>query len=424
MEPTEHYAPIIRDYIHRDYHKMYREAGGTMDYPFLTPGSDQYADVLWDWDAFFSNVALRQILAEVGSEEESAKALPYEQGCILNFLDFCNLHGETPVCINREKKKEREEPAGSWLERNNHKPCLAQHAAFVVKQSGDDVEWLREKMQFLHFFMNNYRSHRRNRETGLYFWVKTGGIGVDNDPCTYYRPLNSDASIYLNCFMIKELESMIYLCELLNLDEVVQHYHEDLKDLQDAIQKHCWDEWAGYFFSADLALHPIEHGSWGHRGMPRDYDCIINRILIWSGFLALWAGVATDEQAERVVKEHFHCNDTFNAPFGIRTLAKVEKMYNVRCSGNPSSWLGPIWGISNYLVFRGLERYGFKAEATELAEKTVQLFGRDIERSGAMHEYYQPENGEPILNHGFQNWNMLVLNMLNWLERGEMVTEL
>lgn len=30
------------------------------------------------------------------------------------------------------------------------------------------------------------------------------------------------------------------------------------------------------------------------------------------------------------------------------------------------------------------------------------MFGRDIERIGALHEYYQPENGEPVLNHGFQ----------------------
>jgi putative isomerase len=61
-------------------------------------------------------------------------------------------------------------------------------------------------------------------------------------------------------------------------------------------------------------------------------------------------------------------------------------------------------------------KYGFTSEAQELAEKTVCLFGRDFERFGGLHEYYQPENGEPILNLGFQNWNFLVLNMANWLE--------
>lgn len=45
----------------------------------------------------------------------------------------------------------------------------------------------------------------------------------------------------------------------------------------------------------------------------------------------------------------------------------------------------------NYLVFRGLVRYGFTDEARELAEKTILLLGRDYERHGALHEYYLPE---------------------------------
>jgi putative isomerase len=136
----------------------------------------------------------------------------------------------------------------------------------------------------------------------------------------------------------------------------------------------------------------------------------------------MWAGIATPEQAQRMVREHLLDPRTFCAPFGVRTLSRLEKMYNLRASGNPSSWLGPIWGISNYLTFRGLVRYGFEAEARELACKTIRLFGRDLEQHGGLHEYYQPENGAPILNLGFQNWNYLVLNMMAWL-KGESVVE-
>ena len=49
-----------------------------------------------------------------------------------------------------------------------------------------------------------------------------------------------------------------------------------------------------------------------------------------------------------------------------------------RATGNPSSWLGPVWGVSNYLVWRGLVNYGFRDEAEELGAKQVQLFGRDL----------------------------------------------
>lgn len=53
----------------------------------------------------------------------------------------------------------------------------------------------------------------------------------------------------------------------------------------------------------------------------------------------------------------------------------------------------------------------------------MRLFGRDFEPSGAPHEYYQPENGDPILNRGFQNWSYLVLNMVAWLDGKEAVAE-
>ena len=75
------------------------------------------------------------------------------------------------------------------------------------------------------------------------------------------------------------------------------------------------------------------------------------------------------------------------------------------------------------MTFRGFVRYGFQDAAGDLAIKTIRLFGRDFDRFGVLHEYYQPENGEPILNRGFQNWNYLVLNMIAWLENMPTVEE-
>ena len=98
-------------------------------------------------------------------------------------------------------------------------------------------------------------------------------------------------------------------------------------------------------------------------------------------------------------------------------------MYVVKPSGNPSCWLGPIWGVSNYLVFRGLVKYGFEREARELAEKTVALFEKDLRFCGELHEYYDPESGEPVINPGFQNWNLLSLNMQAWLNNEKVVEE-
>ena len=139
--------------------------------------------------------------------------------------------------------------------------------------------------------------------------------------------------------------------------------------------------------------------------------------------MAMWAGIATKEQAERMVKENLLKPELFNGNYGIRTLAKTEKMYcNVK-SGNPSCWLGPVWGISNYMCYRGLMNYGYLEEAKELAQKTITLFGQDLEKCGELHEYYHPDTGEGINNPGFQNWNLLVNNMIAELEGKKAVVE-
>ncbi len=421
-ESLDQYKKIIGKYLLKDFRDMYREPGGALEYPFLTPGSAQYSDVLWDWDSWLSNVALRQILKETGSPDEYEKAQPCERGCVLNFLSCSRnsgMDGWVPIWMERSPAPK----PGDIFSENMHKPCLAQHAAFLIREHGGDAEWIRDPAYTLQCFINNYRNHHRH-ECGLYFWQNDKAIGVDNDPCTFGRPPRSSGSIFLNCLMYRELLALAYILSRLNLADLAEQYSRDAEDLKQAIQKHSWDERDGFFYSVDLNLYPQERQQWTlHSGQPRDWPCLIQRIGVWSGFLALWAGIATPEQASRVAREHYHNEKTFGAQFGVRTLSKMEKMYNLRASGNPSSWLGPVWGVSNYLCFRGFVRYGLKEEARDLAEKTIRLFGRDLERFGALHENYQPDNGEPILNRGFQNWNYLVLNMISWLEGGESIEE-
>ena len=424
------YIKIIKSYVYKDYKLMYRPCAGALVYPFLTPGSNQYNNVLWDWDSWLSNVALRQILSDIGSEKDKQEAVKYEQGCVLNFLHYGDWDGYIPIVIWADSKPRDIKPENIY-DVNMHKPVLAQHAAFLTQQNKNNAEWLREDFFHLQAFVNNYKAHHRDKSTGLYYWQTDVAIGVDNDPCTFFRPNKSSGSIYLNCLMYKELKSMVYLSNCLNLSDVGKEFETDAENLKLAIQKNCWDERDGFFYSVDLNLKPVTlqpDSSLGrtfniHAGYPRDYDCLIQRIEVWSGFLAMWAGIATPEQAERMVKEHYLNPKTFNSPSGVRTLSKMEKMYSLRASANPSNWRGPIWGISNYMVFKGLVKYGYTKEANELAGKTIKLFGRDFEKNGALHEYYEPETGEPLLNKGFQNWNYLVVNMAAWLEGRKVVEE-
>ncbi len=391
----------IYDYAQKNYQKMFREPAGELKYPFIVPGSC-YNDCLWDWDSWLTDVALHQFVKE--------DIFDYEKGCILNFLINIDEQGRIPIVISSGSKKPFFKNDSLT---NIHKPCLAQHAAFVIKNNSENAEWLRPYFPNLLKFIDYYY-HNCRHENGLYFWIDDNAIGVDNDPSTFYRPKCSSASILLNCFMYKELEAVCYIGKLLN--ENVDLYKSEMENLCNAISENCYDEKDGLFYSVDLNLLPINPNAKLHSGAPRHWDCLIQRIGCWSSFLALWSGIATKDQAERIVKENLLDKNAFWAPYGIRSLSKYEKMYAIKKSGNPSCWLGPVWGISNFLVFEGLVKYGFTAEAEELAQKTIKLFGDDLTKTEELHEYYDPESGAPIMNPGFQNWNLLSLNMGAWLK--------
>ena len=404
---------LIKEYAYKNYKKMLREPAGKLSHPYIVPGAS-YSDSLWDWDSWLTNIAIRQIFVNKNEESEFCQ---YEKGCVINFLEHTRESGCTPHLLTPTRDTVEETPEYSS---NTHKPCLAQHVAFILKNTADK-DWFRPYIEKLDKFLKGYMKHQRH-ENGIYFWLDDAGIGVDNDPCTFYRPPKSSGSIYLNCLMYKELSAMVYISDLFSENELKAFYEKETKSLYDAIQKHSWDEKDGFFYSVDLNLYPIDLNNPIHQGCPRHWDSLIQRIGVWSGFLAMWAEIATKEQAERMVKENYLDSRTFYAPFGVRTLSKMEKMYVIKASGNPSCWLGPIWGISNYMTFSALVKYGYEKEAKELAEKTVLMFGNDIKETGELHEYYHPETGAPIMNPGFQNWNLLSLNMIAYLD-GENRTE-
>ncbi len=54
---------------------------------------------------------------------------------------------------------------------------------------------------------------------------------------------------------------------------------------------------------------------------------------------------------------------------GERSLSARESMYSLEFSSKPSNWLGPVWIIVNYFVWKSLQRYGYKKEADALGTK-------------------------------------------------------
>ncbi len=89
------------------------------------------------------------------------------------------------------------------------------------------------------------------------------------------------------------------------------------------------------------------------------------------GFLPMWAGVASKEQAANLLK-HFNSKDEFYRPFGVPTLAANDPYYNPI-----GYWNGPVWVPWQYLIFRGLMNYNYKKEAEDLTNRVADNINWD-----------------------------------------------
>jgi len=249
---------------------------------------------------------------------------------------------------------------------------------------------------------------------GLLVWGDDVAIGDDNDPTTFGRPFFSSANLLLNCLFYQDLLASAELAKRLERPTDHQRLSRQAEELAQRIHTCCWDPRDSYYYTVDVQcvdrradLIPTVH-----RGMDMSWKCLPTRIQMFTGFLPLWCGIAPQQNAQKLVSTNYLADDRLCAQWGTRSLSSLESMYSLERSSNPSNWLGPVWIIVNYLVWKGLQRYGYKKEADALADKTLLLLSRDLEVNGSLNEYYHPDTGAALSHNGFIDWNLLVLEMI------------
>lgn len=412
MGNAEKYNDIVRDYVVSNAATTLKSPNSYLSHPFIDPGS-VYDGNLWDWDSFWAAYALLGIAESGGISKE--RVLDHARGNVLNFFDNQLSDGYIPMMI---EKTDLPEPYlnlrhKEGVKMNMAKPFLSQQICLISGAQGS-FDWIKPYIDKLELYFDRYDKGYYNSGCGLYVWANDIMIGMDNDPATFGRPPYSTANIFLNAFMVRELKSMARILEACGKTAAADRYLDKSELLVKSIQNECWDKRDRFYYSVDADIKTRGY-DWFHKGLGVFWKTLPIKIRAWSGFLPLWAGFATDEQAAALLT-HAEDEATFSSPSGIRSLSCDERMYDLSATNNPSNWLGPIWIIVQYIVFRGLMRYGYHDSARSLAEKTIALLGRDIEKSGTLHEYYVPENGEPVMNGGFLNWNLLAVNMADELE--------
>jgi len=398
----------IKEYVFDHINMVLKEPKGFIKYPFIDPGS-VYDGNVWDWDTYWSVYGLLPLVDDCGDEALKEKVILHAKGNVQNFFDHQLNDGYIPMMI---ELGEWEEPYlnikhKEGLLMNMHKPFLCSQIC-LISDYINDYKWAEQFEENLYRYFECYDKNYYFKDCSLYVWCDDIMIGMDNDPASFGRPKFSTANIFLNSFMVMELEAMEkYLTQIGKNGDM---YKEKSRHLIGAIQEECWDKRDRFFYSVDVDIKTRKF-DWFHQGLGVFWKTLPIKIRTWSGFLPMLAGFATEEQAKEMVR-HILDPDTFYSDYGTATLAKDEKMFDLSPTNNPSNWLGGIWMVANYAVFKGLLNYGYKEEAKKLCENSVRLLTEDLTNSGALHEYYDPYTGKPVMNGGFINWNVLALNMI------------
>jgi putative isomerase len=192
-----------------------------------------------------------------------------------------------------------------------HKPFLCQQAMLVSGFAGSH-EWLRPHLQALEAYFACYDRYYLHETTGLYVWADDVMIGMDNDPATFGRPRFSTANVFLNGFMVLEMRAMAGILKTLGDGWRAARYEEKADALAGAIQRECWT--SGTDFSTPrsgredprLRLVPQGLGVFWHT--PAHHGAHVD------GLHPAALGVATAEQAERIVRSHITDEKTFASP--------------------------------------------------------------------------------------------------------------
>jgi putative isomerase len=407
-------ADALLHYFAETAPKLLRDPAGILKYPSVAPSlpGKTYSTNLWDWDTLWTSQGLFRLAALLHDDQLRQKLCEHVSGSLLNFLEHGSPGGQIPMMMTADDADPFRVLGKSPLSRNQAKPVFGQLGLLACDQRGD-ANWLEPHFDAILRFYDSWIRHYSS-PIGLLVWGDDVAIGDDNDPSTFGRPFFSSANLLLNCLFYQDLLASAELARRFGRPADQDRLSGQAKELAQRIETFCWDPRDSYYYTVDVQCvdRRAELIPTVARGMDMSWRCLPMRIQMFTGFLPLWCGIASQQHAQKLVRTNYLADDRLCARWGARSLSDRETMYSLEFSSDPSNWLGPVWIMVNYFVWKALQRYGYKKEADALAGKTLLLLSKDLERNGSLNEYYHPDTGEALSHKGFIDWNLLVLEMI------------
>jgi len=225
--------------------------------------------------------------------------------------------------------------------------------------------------------------------------------GLDNTPMHDGVPFDTttwtlmQGDVGLMGMYVGDCEALAFLAdELGRKDEAFElreregRYREKLRGM--------WDEEFGLFLNHRL-----------------DLDAPSRRISP-TNFYALIGKAASQDQAERMMEEHFYNPDEFWGRHIMPSIARNDTAYV-----GMDYWRGSIWAPMNFLVYLGMRNYDLPQARKDLALKSRQLLLEEWGRDHFVRENYHAETGTGpgSRSNPFYHWGAL-LGMIDLMEHG------
>lgn len=179
----------------------------------------------------------------------------------------------------------------------------------------------------------------------------------------------------LNVLLMNEARSLAEMAQELGYTDDYQYWTGTAANRTDFINGCMWDTETEFYYHVDKNDHDFTFNT--------SNDLKRKEII---GFLPLWAGVASDQQAAKLVN-HLTNTSEFWRSYGIPSLSASDSYYN------PTGyWNGPVWVQWQYLIFKGLLRYGYVSEAQQLADKVIKNAINRLKADHCFWELYSPDD--------------------------------
>ncbi len=387
-------------------------------YNYTIPSEDTYP-YQWLWDSCFAAVAMTYF--DIDGAKNELRSLVSAQ--------FKN--GMIPHMIYWQRTKDDSFPDIRWGKHHTStitQPPLLAAAVQKIYHASKDLEFVREMLPHIDASHRYFFRHRDPRHSNLVGIINPDESGEDNSPRfdvalgitdpqhafvdNFSSRLNLVDDWRQSRFVVKKRMDMYHWVRDVPMNAILAESLSITAELARSCQQLHMATWSHAKSEAvKLAMrqHLREDGLY-YPSMGYGPHVTKIKTKTWALFMPLYAGVATTEEANLVVKDYLNDKTKFHTTFSLPTVSKAEASFNPNGDWRGdwwvgTNWRGPVWMGSNWLVIQGLRRYGFLKEAERIKKDSRAL----IEKSG-FREYYDPLTGEGHGARGF-TWGGLVLDM-------------